>query len=229
MVIAVMQPYLFPYFGYYQLVNCADKFVVYDDVNYIKGGYINRNNILVKGQSQRFTVPVPGASSNKKIKELSFSSDVKKVLSTIQQSYSKALFFNEIFPIVEAILTYEDRSLAEVCKQSLSQVFAYLGVEKEIIKSSELDYDHSLSAADRLIDITRRFGANKYINSIGGQSLYNKDYFQSNGIELSFIKMDEVSYTQANNKFVPYLSMIDVLMWCKKERVVEMLKSYKMV
>lgn len=101
MIVGVMQPYLFPYLGYFQLVHHCDKFVFYDDVNYIKGGYVNRNNILCNSKKQLFTLPVEKASSFKKINELSFQRNPKKIIRTIEQAYSKSTYFDEVMPLVD--------------------------------------------------------------------------------------------------------------------------------
>ncbi|MDP2562107.1 WbqC family protein [Psychrobium sp. 1_MG-2023] len=229
MKLAVMQPYLFPYIGYYQLVHAADKFVFYDDVTFIKGGYINRNNILSNGKAQRFTIPVPGMSSNVLINELNFDGNVRKVLKTIEQSYKKSPYFKEVFPLIETVLNDKNRSVAHVCAKSILLVFEYLGFNKESYYSSQLEYDRSLSAADKLIAMTELLKVSAYTNSPGGKSLYNKEYFSSKGVELSFIEMDKFIYAQNSEEFIPHLSMIDVLMNNSKADTVNLLTKYKLV
>lgn len=229
MKVAVMQPYLFPYLGYYQLANCADVFVLYDDVSFIKQGYINRNSILMNGESVRITIPVPGASSNKRIMGLAFAPDVSKVLKTVKQAYTKAPFFDDIFPMFERVLTHTDRDITAICQRGITEVFEYLGIGKKIVRSSDLEYDRDLPAADRLVAICEQFDASDYINSIGGQKLYSKDYFSEQGKRLSFLQMHDVSYLQGKNEFVPYLSMIDVLMWCDKQQARDLLQQYTLV
>lgn len=229
MKVAVMQPYLFPYLGYYQLIDSVDAFVLYDDVSFIKQGYINRNNILINGRPGRVTIPVPGASSNKSINELAFSPDVAKVLKTIQQAYAKAPFFDAVFPLVERVLTHPERDITTICQLSLTAVFGYLGMDRKIVRSSALEYDRDLPAADRLVAICEQFDATHYVNSIGGQKLYSKEYFSERGKTLSFLKMHDVSYPQGKNEFVPYLSMIDVLMWCDKQQARDLLQQYTLV
>lgn len=229
MKIAVMQPYLFPYLGYYQLCNSVDKFVFYDDVNYIKQGYINRNNILSKGGALRFTLSVPNASSNKKIKDLQFSADVRKILETIKQSYCKAPYFSDVYPFIEEVLSQKDRSISSVCRASIESIFNYLGISKQMYLASELEYDREASAADRLVEITTNFGGKTYVNSPGGMALYEKEYFHSKGIELSFIKMRNVIYKQNSQEYVPNLSMIDVVMWNSKIEVIEYLSKYDFI
>ncbi|MBB1290171.1 WbqC family protein [Pseudoalteromonas sp. SR43-6] len=226
---AVMQPYLFPYLGYYQLVNAVDAFIFYDDVTYIKNGYINRNNILVNGQAQRFTVPVPGASSNILIKELNFDANVKKTLKTISQSYAKSPYFNDVYPIIEKILTSTERQVHTLCANSIISVFSYLGINKQFKFSSELEYNRDLPAADKLIAMAGLLNGKHYINSPGGKDLYSKEYFSNKGVNLSFIEMQSVIYEQGKSEFVPYLSMIDVLMWNSKEQVKKLLTKSRLV
>jgi hypothetical protein len=229
MSFAVMQPYLFPYLGYYQLVNAVDKFVFYDDVTFIKGGYINRNNILSNAKAQRFTIPVPGMSSNKRINELCFDKNTKKILKTIEQSYKKAPFFEEVYPLVASVLKDDNRSVENICSKSITTVFEYLGIKKSFHFSSELEYNRDLSAADKLIAMSDVLGSKSYSNSPGGKSLYDKEYFSSKGVALSFIEIEQYEYAQNSTEFIPHLSMIDVLMWNSKEEVIELLTKYKLV
>ncbi|WP_417522031.1 WbqC family protein [Marinobacter sp.] len=226
MKLAVMQPYLFPYIGYFQLIHASDLFLIYDDVAYIKQGYINRNAISSPNGVTRFTIPVPGASSNKLIKELSFSNNVTKVLSTIEQSYSKAPHFADVFPLVERVLQHEDRSIASVCMRSYQEIFSYLGIQKRFRKTSELDYDRTASAKDRLIALSHKFEADCYINAPGGRSLYFKDDFEKHGVRLQFIDTLPIQYQQGGRDFAPNLSIIDVLMNCSICEVERLLTMY---
>lgn len=228
MKLAVMQPYLFPYIGYFQLIYAADLFLIYDDVAYIKQGYINRNSILSANGATRFTIPVPGASSNKLISELAFSEDVGKILRTIEQSYSKAPHFEEVFPMIRRALELDDRSIASVCQKSFEDIFSYLGLEKQFKKTSELEYDRSASARDRLIAFCQQFGADSYINAPGGRKLYAKQDFAEKGIDLKFVDSLPVEYPQGNAEFIPNLSIIDVLMHCSPSKTLEMLAQYEL-
>lgn len=228
MKLAVMQPYLFPYIGYFQLIYAADLFLIYDDVAYIKQGYINRNSILSSNEVKRFTVPVPGASSNKLISELQFSNDATKVLKTIEQSYSKAPYFASVYPLVRKALEHEVRSISSVCQKSYEYIFSYLGIEKQFKKTSDLDYDRTSSAQDRLIALCNHFGADCYINSTGGRSLYIKPDFAKQGIALKFIDPLLVQYSQNRKEFVPNLSIIDVLMNCSPQQVIRLIKQYEL-
>lgn len=228
MKLAVMQPYLFPYIGYFQLIYAADLFLIYDDVAYMKQGYINRNSILSPNGATRFTIPVPGASSNKLISELAFSGDVAKILRTIDQSYSKAPYFEDVFPMIRGALELEDRSIASVCQKSYEDIFSYLGLNKQFKKTSELEYDRSTSARDRLIALCHQFGADCYINAPGGRKLYAKQDFAEKGIELKFVDSLPMEYSQGGDAFVPNLSIIDMLMNCSPSLVIENMEHYQL-
>lgn len=226
MKLAVMQPYLFPYIGYFQLIYAADLFLIYDDVVYKKQSYINRNSILSPNGATRFTVSVPGASSNKLISELRFSKDVTKVLKTIEQSYSKAPYFESVFPMIRQTLEYETRSIASVCQKHYEDVFIYLGIKKQFAKTSEIDYERKTSAKDRLIALCHRFDAECYINASGGRLLYDKSDFSMQGIDLKFIESLPIEYSQGRKEFIPNLSIIDVLMNCSPEKIIEKMQWY---
>lgn len=228
MKLALMQPYLFPYIGYFQLIYAADIFLVYDDVAYIKQGYINRNSILTGNGVARFTVPVPGASSFKLISELSFSDDVRKVQQAIQQSYSKSRYFDQVYPLITDILQYPSREIADLCMYSYKIIFNYLGIEKKMMKTSELEYDRSLSARDRIFLLCEKFGADTYINVPGGRKLYSKDEFGERGIKLQFIDPEGIIYAQRGGDFVPNLSIIDILMNCSADEIAGLLKRHSL-
>lgn len=229
MNVSIMQPYLFPWVGYFQLIHQSDIFVLYDDANFIKQGYINRNSILSGGQVQRFTVPVPSASIHKKIGELSFSNQVDKILKTISQSYSKAQYFQDVMPIVESILSLADRDVTGCCSKAINDIFKYVGEEKNIILSSSLNYSRDESAENKVIDICKKLMATKYVNSIGGRQLYHADNFKMHGIELKFLNTKIIHYNQGYKDFVPNLSIIDVLMHCDPRIVKTMFNSFEYV
>ena len=228
MVFAVMQPYLFPYLGYYQLVHSVDTFVFYDDVTFIKGGYINRNRILSNGQAQLFTLPVPGKSSNVLINKLAFDKNTRKQLKLIEQSYSKAPFFGEIFPIVKSVINAGKRNVEHICRLSITQVMDYLGIKRRYHYSSDMAYDRDVSSAHKLINISAHLNSNEYINSPGGKSLYSKEMFNNNGVSLKFIKTKRHRYRQKSDLFIPNLSMIDVLMWNSKAEAIRLLGQYEL-
>lgn len=228
---AIMQPYLFPYLGYYQLVYVSDVFVFYDDVTYIKGGYINRNYILSQGDKQRFTMPLNGASSNVLIKDIECQVNMRKLITLIEQSYSKAPYFEQIMPIINRVILSNERSLSVIASKSITEVFKYLGINKIFKFSSDIEYDQTENPSDKVISICFKNHCDEYINSIGGSKLYNKDEFENKGLSLSFIEKKTVTYTHkaAGKVFIDNLSMIDVLMWNSKEDVIKLLNDYELL
>jgi hypothetical protein len=235
MKIAVMQPYIFPYIGYFQLINAVDKFVFYDDVNYIKGGWINRNNILLNGKKNLFTIPLKNASSFQTINETEIHTQlyqiwVKKFLRSIEQSYKKAHNFDEIYHLIKKVFEINYKYISDLCIYSVELISNYLALNVGFEKSSE-KYSNSkgFDKADRLINICQLNEVNTYINPSGGKELYQKETFKEHNIDLLFIENIITFYPQFNNDFVPTLSIIDVLMFNSKEAVIEMLNQYKLV
>jgi hypothetical protein len=219
MKLAIMQPYLFPYIGYFQLVAAVDKFVVYDDVNFIKGGWINRNNVLLNKKSTLFTVPLDKASPFDKINETNinlklFSIWKVKFLRSLEQSYKKAPYFTDVYPLLETILNSDNVNLiSELAVKSIITFSEYLELGTEIVSTSSGYNNQHLSGPTRVIDICKKENASHYINAIGGMELYSKDAFQQHDITLNFIKPKPINYTQFGNEFVPWLSIIDLVMF----------------
>jgi hypothetical protein len=229
MKLAIMQPYFFPYIGYFQLINAVDTFIIYDDVNYIKNGWINRNNILLAGGKHLFTIALKGASSFRLIKDISVGSNRGKVLKTIFQSYCKAPFFEDAYPIVEASINFGDNNLAIYIFNSITRITEYLDIKTNIVMSSSIEKDDSLKGAEKVIHICKLMNANAYINAVGGQHLYSKADFKTNNVDLFFIKTNDVTYKQFDNEFINNLSIIDVLMFNSKEIVKNLLNQYELI
>lgn len=214
---AVMQPYFMPYIGYWQLINSVDEFVLFDDVNYIKKGYINRNNYLVQGKSKLFSIEVANASQNKKINEIHIAKSPSKLLKSISQAYNKAPYFKDVYPILHDLLNdCEGRKISELNHDSILRVLDYLGIKKKITISSDLNIPVEIRSQDRILEICSRKGCSQYVNAIGGKDLYDKSSFDNKNIELFFIKNESASYRQFDNFFIPNLSIIDVLFFNSK-------------
>lgn len=230
MKLAVMQPYLFPYIGYYQLAYCSDLFIFYDDVNYIKKGYINRNNIATKNGVFLFSLPIKNASQNKLINELYFTEETKKILLTIEMSYSKSKYFYEIYPLIESIFNNKDRKVSNITSLSIIKIFEYLSLNFNYDFSSTIDYDRENGAQEKIYDLCKINNSKQYINAIGGIELYDKKEFQKRNIELGFIKPSITNYPQVNSStFIDNLSMIDILMNCSKDEIINQLNNFKII
>lgn len=211
-----MQPYFFPYIGYWQLIHAVDRFVIYDDVNYIKGGWINRNRILINGQAAFITAPLDQASSFKRICDTSLQHAPhwrNKLVRMVENTYRKAPFFAEVFPTVEKIIRHDRDNLADYLAYQLQTLSTLMGIDTEFVVSSRSYGNSDLSGQERVIDICRREGATTYINAQGGESLYDHASFKRNGVELKFLIPSALEYRQFGAMFVPWLSIIDVLMF----------------
>jgi hypothetical protein len=223
-----MQPYFFPYIGYWQLLQASNKFVILDDANFIKKGYVNRNSILAAGKAERINLQLVGISQNKLINQIELGNNNDKTLKTICLNYKKAPHFNEAYPVIEDILRSGEKNLAKFLGYSIQHISSYLDIACDIVYSSEIKKDSSLRAEDKIIDICRRLKASHYINAIGGRELYRKETFMDNGIKLNFIKTELTEYKQYNNKFVPSLSIIDIMMFNGVHDIAAMLNSYEL-
>ncbi|TXI65430.1 MAG: hypothetical protein E6Q46_06215 [Flavobacterium sp.] len=229
MKVSIMQPYLFPYIGYFQLIANSDVFVIYDDVNFIKKGWINRNTILVNNTPYLFSIPLQNVSQNKLINEI-FISDLEKwktdLLKTISLSYKKAPFYQDVYPLIEKIISFDELNLAFFIQNSLQNLCEYLNLNTKLIMSSEIVKNNELRGESKIIDICVQLGATQYINAIGGIELYTQENFQVKNIDLKFIKSENIIYKQFKNEFKPWLSIIDVLMFNSPEEVNLILKRF---
>ena len=236
MSVAIMQPYFFPYLGYFQLVQAVDHFVFYDDVMFIKKGWINRNQILMQNQAFLFTIPLVKQSQNKTIREtkVAYGADFPaKFLTQISAAYKKAPHFSEVMNLIQEVVKDYPESMADVAIRSIEMTWNYLGLEKSFYQSSDLGLaDTDWDKADRLIAITKSLGCDHYINAKNGQILYDKSYFAQHACRLNFLQPNLPAYPQGYKKemeFVPGLSMVDVLMWNEKSDITEMLQKYDLI
>ena len=229
MRVAAMQPYLFPYLGYYQLAGSVDRWVFADDYMFIKKGYIHRNSILVNGNAYRFTIPIKDQSSFRMINEHYAIPPFHNILKLIAQAYAKAPCFSRVFPLVASVLDGRETNIARMAGASLQAVFDYLGISIQISWSSAIRGHQHLKCQDRALAICETLGASEFVNPIGGLELYDEAAFAARGIRLRFHRMRPVSYRQEDFPFVPNLSMIDVLMHNDSARVISLLREYDQV
>lgn len=226
-----MQPYFFPYIGYYQLINAVDLFVIYDDVNYINRGWINRNNILINGKSGLINVPLNAASQNRLINEIVVVSEQKwrdTLLKTIEHSYKKAPQFDTVFPMIHQLIHIDSVSISEFNYKGIKVVCEYLGITTKIIPSSEKYANSKLKGQYRILDICQQENSIHYINPMGGMKLYNRELFIKEGITLSFIRSELPRYKQFKCEFTPALSIIDAMMFCDLNEIKYQLSRFSL-
>lgn len=227
--LAIMQPYLFPYIGYFQLLDAVNDYVIYDDVQFIKGGWINRNNLLIGKQKTLFTISLKDASANKLIYEIDIKDDFVKFLKTVEMAYSKAPYRDQVIDLLKKICAYNDKNLARFTGNSICLIADYLSIDTNMIYSSSLSKDTALKAQEKVIAICKELECNTYINAIGGQDLYNKMEFEKNDLNLFFLRPKVESYTQFSNEFMSNLSVIDVMMFNSPDTINKMLQNYELI
>jgi hypothetical protein len=221
--IAIMQPYFFPYIGYFQLINLVDEFIVYDNIEFTKKGWINRNRILVNGHDSYITLPLRKDSDYLDVRDRSladvWSSERKKLLNRITSAYRNSPNFELVYPVIETCVLLDDKNLFRFIFNSLSIINEYLQIKTPIIISSTISINHELKAEKKVLALCKAMNATEYINPIGGVKLYRKDDFSNEGIDLYFIKSIDLKYKQFDHAFVPWLSIIDVMMFNSKDEI----------
>lgn len=213
-----MQPYFLPYIGYWQLIGVVDAFVVYDNIKYTKKGWINRNRFLRHGVEDTFSLPLRKDSDFLDVNQrfLADSFDREDLLNRFREAYRKAPEFCSVMPLLEGIIRNPSSNLFDYIFASIQSVCEFLGIRTPLVVSSSIDCDHSLKAAERVQGICKALCADAYVNPVGGMELYSRENFASNGIDLKFLKALPFEYSQSGIPFVPWLSILDVLMFNSK-------------
>ena len=221
MKLAIMQPYFFPYIGYFQLMAAVDMFIVYDNIKYTKKGWINRNRMLQNGKDVIFSLPLKGDSDTRDVRDRELATDFNResILNQFKSAYRRAPYFTETFPLVEQILRYQDTNLFRFLHHSIVKTCEHLGIATEIKISSSIAIDHGLKHLNKVVALCQATGASTYINAIGGMELYSRDSFLEKGIELKFIQSKPFEYPQFGKEFVPWLSIVDVMMFNSRDTI----------
>lgn len=232
MIVALMQPYFFPYIGYFQLMSAVDCFVFYDDAQYMKGGWVNRNRILYDGAPGWWTHPIVREDYRLPIRQRRYARSPARttaLLAKLDGAYRTAPQFA---PTVAMATEYLDNDLETVSafnQAHLEGIARRLGIDCTFVPSSQLDYDRALGAQSRVIDLCRRLGASAYLNAMGGSALYDAGEFARRGLELGFVHPEVTTYPQLDRPHVPFLSIIDVLMFNSVEQASALLGRYDVV
>lgn len=232
MKLGIMQPYFIPYIGYWQLLNAVDKYVIYDDVNYIKGGWINRNRIMNHGKIQYVNINLKAASPNRLINQIEVDTSAvlrNKTLRMIENCYSKAANFEEGYALLQNIFLCAESNLALFLKNSIEIICDYLDIQTELLLSSDIKKNNKLKGQDKVLKICEILQADTYYNSIGGSQLYSFEQFREKGVQLCFFKTKNIVYEQQSVLFEPNLSIMDVIMNCSKEQVRKFLNDFELV
>ena len=211
-----MQPYFLPYIGYYQLIAAVDRFVVYDNIQYTKKGWINRNRILRRdGCTALISLPLMSDSAALDVRQRQLAGAFRrdKLLNQIREAYHDAPQFARVYPVVEQVVNCSENNLFAYLFHSLTTVCAYLEIATPLVVSSSLPIDHRLHGQDKVLALCHQLAASRYVNPIGGLGLYSRDCFSANGIELKFLQARPSAYAQRRNDFVPALSIVDVMMF----------------
>lgn len=233
MKISIMQPYFLPYIGYFQLMSVSDVFVVYDNIEYSKKGWINRNRFLINGHEQIITLPIKKASDYLQINERELADnkqkDLDRIIRLIASSYAKAPYFKEVIPLVIQILKCEHNNLFDFILNSIILIRNHLDISSKLVISSTIEKTGTkYKGEERVISICKSLSANVYINPPGGKLLYSKENFIKNGIELKFLNPNIFEYKQFNNNFIGSLSILDVLMFNSTQKIQQhLLTSYE--
>lgn len=249
-----MQPYFFPYLGYYQGIHSVDKYLLYDQVTYLKEGWVHRNRFLVvNGQPSYFMARLQQKSSNMRLCEVKLDEKLnwrKKILHSVLYNYRRRPYFNEIYPLVERVVYANVSRIVELSVLSIKTICEYLEINTNVCSDTSkfIELEEKLNDEDNLhinfpslnleiferkvvraLEICRIEKANTFINAIGGQVLYSKEEFRANNVDLFFLQTRPYAYSQPASIFYPHLSIIDVLMNCGKAGTQELLQQYDLV
>lgn len=227
-----MQPYFFPYIGYYQMAAAVERFLIYDDVNFINRGYINRNRLLVNGKEWYFTVPLSGASQNKLIKDVTIDMTgwerwKKGFLRTVDMNYNKALNYQVGRELLEEILMLTDDRITSLAQRSVQLLLERLGRSVHFQRTSEMGLRTDIRFEERLMHICEQERIRYYIQAQGGTVLYSSQRWQDHGLSLQFIRPTSMEYVR-NGPFMPGLSMLDAILHVPFQELDPLLDRYEL-
>ena len=231
MRLAIMQPYFFPYIGYFSLIKNTDYFIFFDTPQYIRKGWINRNRILgMDGKDVYFTVPVEKAHRETAIKDIKISqSDWKQKFTGQLSIYKKrAPYYAAVMGLIEDVISCDTMYIAELAIESIKKTCMYLDIvlEYEIFSEMHMSCPEVKEADEWALYITKKLGYQTYVNPPGGETFFNADKYKQHNIELQYLIQELKPYNQRNRSFIPKLSMIDVMMFCSPEEIKKMMNDY---
>ena len=227
MKLAIMQPYFFPYIGYFQLLNYVDLWIVFDNIQYIDKGWINRNRILhpeLKKEWQYITIPLDARKQFSKINDIKIKQEIdwrRNILGKLTFYKKKSRFSDEVLSLINNIFNTNENNLSEFVIRSIRYTADYLGIKTKILVLSnmELPLENINHPGDWALRICESIGAKEYINPVSGKDLFCNKKFKDSNIKLSFLKSKMVVYDQKRHEFIPGLSILDSMMWNSKSQL----------
>lgn len=235
MKVGIMQPYFLPYLGYFSLIKHTDRFILFDPVQFIHHGWIERNRILnPNGGDQYISIPLKKHSLDTLIKDIEIRNDEdwkNKIKAQLVHYKKRAPYYKETMEVLDKILEYETDSIVKMNKHALECVCEYLGIDKkfEIYSEMNLEIETPHAPDEWALNICKALGnVEEYWNPTGGASFFDKSKYDKEGIELKFegVHLDFYSQRRGVENFVPGLSIIDVMMFNTPEKINEMLDNY---
>ena len=234
--VALMQPYFLPYHGYFKLIKSVDSFIIYDDAQWIKRGWINRNKIIFKGESDFITIPVNNSPLktpiNQKLLNLNNLEKYKnKIISKVHYTYKSYPYFNSGYSLLKEILSFKALHASEFIINSLILTCDYLGLTNSFYLSSSFKGHESLKGQKQVVSIIKNLNCDNYINSIGGRKLYDENFFKSQGIKLNFLSANPIKYSEEldNQNINTELSILDLIMRESPSYINDLLGDYQIL
>lgn len=232
MIVALMQPYFFPYIGYFSLMAAADVFLAYDNVQYTRPGWINRNRILRDGMPDWWTAVVTDAPHTADINQRHYRdwpTQRRRMLDLLAQRYRRAPHREAGLALVEQALAADEDNVARCNTRLLAVLADALDLGCRIEFASDVPHDPALRGVDRVLAICAAMGATTYVNSPGGMALYRPADFEACGIALRFVQPEPEPYAQFGESFVPWLSIVDALMFLPLPEVARRVRQFRLV
>lgn len=215
--VALMQPYFLPYLGYFQLIAAADLFVIYDNVQFIKNGWIERNRYLLGQEPKWFGVPLSKCSHSLHIRDKRIAAHFNpdEILNKLAFAYRQAPYANRVLPWLESLLVESTDSIAELNEQVMRACCDLLELDTPIINASQLPMSPNLKGQGRVLDVVQAVAGTHYLNPLAGEHLYDAIAFKECGITLELLQASLPPYAQGSDDkpFIPGLSILDALMF----------------
>lgn len=224
MIISAHQPAYNPWLGYFHKLLISDIFVIMDDVQFEKNSFTNRNKIYCKPDGTMLTIPCNMKNhTEKSVKEMEIANDIWKIkhLKSIEQTYSKTPNFNNVFPIIEKTLTLNSNFLVDFTNQLLLDIINYIGIDTKIVFASALNI--ASKKLDYVIELTKKLDGDVFVFGKLGKDYADVNYLLENSITPIFQDYKHPIYRQKGTEFIPYLGILDLLFYEKKENIIEII------